>query len=575
MNHFYRFLIPFVCLISSLANLNGQSAIHALGGDDSGSGGVSSFSVGQTLYVTHSTSSGIVSEGVQQITCPGVTAPDTAGCPGAVLSMMIPDEDGGSWEVLSSIGSTVDTSGVVTLGYHTALTEDLDTVLYLLNGCTTEVVVTVYPPARAVAINGGPYCPGELAHLYETGGNAISWLWSFPSGFSSNSKNPKISPVVPGDYAVSVVDANGCTASDTTTVCVSSVSEACETTVDVYLNDIGQAVFDPSTLSASSEGGGCQNVVVVPSSVVTYTCADVGGAGFSFSVSDDVGCVDQCDISVSVKDTTRPEENCQSVNNLVLVWESSEVFPSSLADLSEDNCGAGGLEFSFSEDFTTPSLDFNCREKLLGPIDLEIYIKDQSGNVTTCTVSQVYAPESEDCDCQDLYLDFPGTVPAADHKAKYRVTSSGTVNQGDTVLFKAEQSILLEAGFHAREGSVFGARIDSCDASVVSSRQPDDADIENTKGANEGSTAGLHPVISPNPFTNMFALEFDLADPQVVSLTMHHTSGNRLLQLFRNRPMESGNHRLTLDGSKLIPGVYYLTLSAGTQRETVKVIKVR
>jgi len=49
-----------------LANLQAQEAIPASGGEASGSGGSSSYTIGQVSYITSSGSNGSVAEGVQQ-----------------------------------------------------------------------------------------------------------------------------------------------------------------------------------------------------------------------------------------------------------------------------------------------------------------------------------------------------------------------------------------------------------------------------------------------------------------------------------------------------------------------------
>jgi hypothetical protein len=49
-----------------LSGLQAQEAIHATGGDASGSGGSASYSVGQLVYTTNTGTNGSVAQGVQQ-----------------------------------------------------------------------------------------------------------------------------------------------------------------------------------------------------------------------------------------------------------------------------------------------------------------------------------------------------------------------------------------------------------------------------------------------------------------------------------------------------------------------------
>ncbi|MEN8122858.1 MAG: T9SS type A sorting domain-containing protein [Bacteroidota bacterium] len=60
-------IIVFVLLGFGLSNLQAQESINATGGDASGSGGSASYSVGQTVYTSHTGTNGnSIAQGVQQ-----------------------------------------------------------------------------------------------------------------------------------------------------------------------------------------------------------------------------------------------------------------------------------------------------------------------------------------------------------------------------------------------------------------------------------------------------------------------------------------------------------------------------
>lgn len=61
-----RILIVFAILNFGLLRLQAQETINTSGSDASGSGGVVTYSVGQAVYVTNTSSSGSVAQGVQQ-----------------------------------------------------------------------------------------------------------------------------------------------------------------------------------------------------------------------------------------------------------------------------------------------------------------------------------------------------------------------------------------------------------------------------------------------------------------------------------------------------------------------------
>lgn len=59
-------LITLVLLALGLTGLQAQETMNTTGGNASGSGGSASYSVGQSVYLTHTGTTGSVAEGVQQ-----------------------------------------------------------------------------------------------------------------------------------------------------------------------------------------------------------------------------------------------------------------------------------------------------------------------------------------------------------------------------------------------------------------------------------------------------------------------------------------------------------------------------
>ena len=574
-------LLVIVVLLLLSVTLFAQQAVNSSGGNAGAGSDQAFFSFGQTVYLTHSSSSGSASEGVQQVDCPRLTASDTATCHQLAIIQISADQQGGIWSMRSGIGSSVDTSGLVTAGTVTGLDDAIDTVVYSLNGCIETFLLRVFAPPKVNAINGGPYCDGVLGHLYETGGKAVSWNWAFPSGFASSRKSPVVSPVIPGDYTVEVTDIYGCTNRDTTTVCVSQVASSCEPMIELALGANGTASFDPASLLTGLGVQPCVATGVAPEGIVAFSCDDTGGQGITYVISDSLGCEETCTTTVMVIDTTSPVEACEAMQDLVLVWEGTQVSPSALAEGSDDNCGSGNLEFSFSQDFSTPSLTLNCKEKIDGPLAVEVYMKDASGNVTSCEITLGYAADSEDCDCQGEVLVLDGQISPSDYKAKQTITSGGTVSSGATVLYKAEQRITLTPGFVAEPGSVFGARIDKCDntptllAESLMSEVPG-ADVTSREGTEIGNAEGAFgSTVNPNPFRGVFRLELELPEASVVRVQLHQMGSGRIIELLDDAPRSAGTHELLIDGSRLLPGVYVLTIEAGSQGQTHKVVKVQ
>jgi hypothetical protein len=110
------------------------------------------------------------------------------------------------------------------------LIENLDAGTYTIvvtdaGGCTasiqTSVPSAIVPVPNASA--NSPLCAGQTLHLSASGG--ATYQWTGPNNFTSNINNPAISAVSlnnQGYYYVEVTNQNGCTATDSVEVIISS-----------------------------------------------------------------------------------------------------------------------------------------------------------------------------------------------------------------------------------------------------------------------------------------------------------------------------------------------------------------
>ena len=111
------------------------------------------------------------------------------------------------------------------------------------NGCqdTDTVDLVIYGNPICSATNNGPICAGDDVSLSETGGDAVSWLWSSDGAATFNNatlQNPTASGAVDGEiFSVMITDINGCTSTCTTTVTVEPCYEPlCSYTQGYYGN---------------------------------------------------------------------------------------------------------------------------------------------------------------------------------------------------------------------------------------------------------------------------------------------------------------------------------------------------
>ena len=87
---------------------------------------------------------------------PNIIATDTAGCSGVTLPQMTADLTGGTWGIISDIGTTVDASGNVTLGINNSFIPNVDTLFYLLPPCNDTILITTVDDLPPNLI-----CPGD------------------------------------------------------------------------------------------------------------------------------------------------------------------------------------------------------------------------------------------------------------------------------------------------------------------------------------------------------------------------------------------------------------------------------
>lgn len=147
-----------------------------------------------------------------------------------------------------------------------------------VNGCQTtdNVNVNVNPLPTA---NAGPdqsICVGGSALLTATGG--LTYLWS-PGGLISSSI--MVHPVATTNYIVTVTDANGCKATDTTTVLVNplpAISAGPDQTICIG-STISISATGGSTYTWNPGGSTLSSILVTPLSNSNYTVigVDVNG----------------------------------------------------------------------------------------------------------------------------------------------------------------------------------------------------------------------------------------------------------------------------------------------------------
>ena len=153
------------------------------------------------------------------------------------------------------------------------------------NGCsnTASKAVTVNPLPAVVANNDGPItCIKSSITLTATSATAISYAWSGPNGYSGTGATASPLATVQGQYTVTVTDANGCSATASTTIIQNITPPTANAGADVTVNCTNPSATLTATGGTSylwSIGATTSSITVSPNVTTTYSVTVTGSNG--------------------------------------------------------------------------------------------------------------------------------------------------------------------------------------------------------------------------------------------------------------------------------------------------------
>jgi adhesin HecA-like repeat protein len=166
------------------------------------------------------------------------------------------------------------------------------------NGFTAddEITITVNPLPDAIADSNSPQCEDETLQLTASGG--VTYSWTGPNGFTSKEQNPSITNVsvaASGTYNVTVTDANGCIADETTDVTINPLPNV---TLDAF-SDVceNEAAF---SLTGGSPSGGTYSGTGVSGGQFDPATAGVGTHQITYTYTDGNDCTNSTIQSITV-----------------------------------------------------------------------------------------------------------------------------------------------------------------------------------------------------------------------------------------------------------------------------------
>jgi uncharacterized repeat protein (TIGR01451 family) len=155
----------------------------------------------------------------------------------------------------------------------------------ITNGCfDTSAFSITSPPSLATITNGtSTICPGGTANLVSTstgGTPGYTYLWSPPSGLSNpNASSTLAYPTMTTTYTLIVTDANGCTATATSTVIVNSPAIISVNSPTICAGQAAVLTATGGTTYSWNTGATSNPYTVIPATTTTYTVTGTTAAG--------------------------------------------------------------------------------------------------------------------------------------------------------------------------------------------------------------------------------------------------------------------------------------------------------
>lgn len=166
-------------------------------------------------------------------------------------------------------------------------------------------------------------------------------------------------------------------------------------------------------------------------------------------------------------------------------------------------------------------------------------------------------------------LEVSGTNVSGLYKAANLVFTSGTTVIQNQATFEAGETVRLEAGFEAPNGTTFIARIVACQSSNVLTDAPLDQSIKQTEIISP-STKTIS--ISPNPFNGFTTISYELEQEAQVNLWIVDANGRKVVSLLQNQMQMAGDHQVNWAANHLESGFYFVLLQVDGERRVVKAL---
>jgi hypothetical protein len=94
-------------------------------------------------------------------------------------------------------------------------------------------------------------------------------------------------------------------------------------------------------------------------------------------------------------------------------------------------------------------------------------------------------------------------------------------------------------------------------------------------GLGEKSLSENKLNIFPNPIRESARIYVNIAEREVVSLSVFNNTGQEITRMADNQAMEAGEHAFEFNAAHLPGGVYFCVLTSGAQKVTRKIVVIK
>lgn len=189
---------------------------------------------------------------------------------------------------------------------------------------------------------------------------------------------------------------------------------------------------------------------------------------------------------------------------------------------------------------------------------------------------QVFIQEVEYCspNLPNDVTETTANLSSGLYQAKENLSSSGTVevDSNKNVEFKGGVSVVLNIGFHAKEGAAFRAHLDACTPSASLTQPAASFRANSNYMVSPMELPGLTLDIYPNPNHGNATIEYEIAEDEEVTLGLFNASGKLMDLLIREESQMKGKYSFNFNGDNLPLGFYFISLKTSDKIISKKLI---